>query len=148
MSVRTRGYAHRIDVLADAATVWAYLTSTEDLRQWCSPGAYIVAREGGLLRAAVDRRTELEAHIDVFQPPRRLRLIYLPSADLPQSQTAIVEDFMLDDSSGIATVVRLLGSGFPADEEWDPMYLRVRMGWERALPRLKVLVERGSQRGE
>ena len=146
MSLHTRGYAHRVDVQASAAAVWAALTSTEELRQWCSPEAYIVAREGGLLRVAVDRSLELEAHIDVFLPPRRLRLIYLPSADLPEAQTAVVEDFMLDDSSGVMTVVRLLGSGYPAEEGWDALYLRMRTAWERALPRLKVLVERNISR--
>lgn len=146
MSLNTRGYAHRVDVQADAATVWAALTSTEELRLWCSADAYIVPREGGLLRAAVDRSIELEAHIDVFLPPRRLRLIYLPSADLPEAETAVVEDFMLDDSSGIATVVRLLGSGYPVEPAWDPLYLKMRMGWERALPRLKVLAERNAAR--
>jgi uncharacterized protein YndB with AHSA1/START domain len=141
MSGRTRGYAHRIDIAAGAAQVWKALTDTESLRKWCSPDAQISAREGGLFRASVDRVAELEAHIDVLLPERRMRLIYLPSADLPQNGSTIVDDFILDNSDASKTILRLLGSGFPVAPEWDAFYLRLRTGWERAVARLKVLAE-------
>jgi len=70
-----------------------------------------------------------------------MRIIYLPSEALPQAGSAIVDDFILDDSDPGKTIVRLLGSGFPANEESDKLYLRLRTGWERAVARLKVLVE-------
>jgi uncharacterized protein YndB with AHSA1/START domain len=141
MSGRTRGYAHRIDIAAGAAQVWKALTDTESLRKWCSPDAQINAREGGHFRASVDRVTELEAHIDVLLPERRMRIIYLPSADLPQNGSTIVDDFILDNTDASKTILRLLGSGFPATRESDTHYLRLRTGWERAVARLKVLVE-------
>lgn len=141
MNGRTRGYAHRVDIAAGATPVWKALTDTESLRRWCSPDAQILAREGGSFRASVDRVTELEAHIDVWLPLRRMRIIYLPSEDLPQAGSAIVDDFILDDSDPGKTILRLLGSGFPANEESDKLYLRLRTGWERAVARLKVLVE-------
>jgi uncharacterized protein YndB with AHSA1/START domain len=141
MSGRTRGYAHRIDIVAGAPQVWRALTDTESLRKWCSPDAQISAREGGHFRASVDRVTELEAHIDVLLPERRMRLIYLPSESLPENDSAIVDDFILDSSDASKTIVRLLGSGFPATPESDTVYLRLRTGWERAVARLKVLVE-------
>jgi len=61
--------------------------------KWCSPNAQIRAQKGGLFRASVDRVTELEAHIDVFDPGRRLRLItYLHSLfhrlTIPSSMTS------------------------------------------------------------
>ena len=142
MAERTRGYAHRIDITADKARVWQALTTSTALVRWCSPAAEISARTGGMFRASVDRVTELEAHIDVFEPERRLRLIYLPSPDLPPADSALVDDFMLDGGEG-ATIVRLLGSGFPTDSAWDAVYMRLRVGWERAIARLKVLIEAG-----
>jgi hypothetical protein len=141
MSGRTRGFAHRIDIAAGAPIVWTTMTSNESLRKWCSPDAQISAREGGLLRASVDRVAELEAHIDVLLPERRMRIIYLPSAQLPQAGSAIVVDVILDNSDASKTILRLLGSGFPVGAEWDALYMRLRTGWERATARLKVLVE-------
>jgi uncharacterized protein YndB with AHSA1/START domain len=141
MSGRTRGYAHRVDIAAGAAPVWKAMTDTASLRKWCSPDAQISAREGGHFRASVDRITELEAHIDVWVPQRRMRLIYLPSDELPDKDSAIVDDFILDASDPSKTVVRLLGSGFPVGQQSDELYLRLRTGWERAVARLKVMVE-------
>jgi Activator of Hsp90 ATPase homolog 1-like protein len=140
MTDRTRGYAHRVDVLAPAPLVWTALTTNAALGLWCAPGAQIDARPGGSFRASVDRVTEFEAHIDVYLPERRMRLLYLPSPALPADCT-IVDDFVLD-AGPARTIVRLLGSGIPGQAEWDEMYLRLRTAWERAMSRLKVFVER------
>jgi uncharacterized protein YndB with AHSA1/START domain len=141
MSEKPRGYAHRVDIAADAEKVWLALTKVEYLTRWCSPRADIKARPGGLFRASVDRVLELEAHIDVYEPGRRLRLIYLPSPDLPPADTAIIDDFILD-ATPPETIVRLLGSGIPNTPDWDAQYKRLRMGWQAAMTRLKVFVER------
>ncbi len=143
MSDRERGYAHRVDIRVDVQQVWRALTETEQLTRWCSPAADISARKGGLFRASVDRVTEFEAHIDVFEPGRRLRLIYLPSPALPRAQTVMVDDFILEPVPG-GTIVRLLGSGVPATLEWDTQYRRLRTSWQQAIVRLKVLLERGA----
>ena len=146
MGNRERGYAHRVDILADASQVWRALTETEQLSRWCSPGAQISARPGGLFRASVDRVTELEARIDVFEPGRRLRLLYLPSKELPPGDGVLVDDFILDPVSG-GTIVRLLGSGVPGTSEWDTQYRRLRTSWQQAMTRLKVFVEQQTRTG-
>jgi uncharacterized protein YndB with AHSA1/START domain len=135
-----RGYAHRTDIAADVQSVWRALTQPQSLARWCSPDAWIRPAKGGLFRATVDRVTQLEAHIDVFEPGRRLRLIYLPCAALPAGDAAVTDDFMLS-SGAKGTSLRLLGSGFVASQEAGVQYRRMRMGWERALARLKVFVE-------
>ena len=48
--------------------------------------------------------------------------------------------------AGALTIVRLLGSGVPEGQAWDPLYLRLRGGWERALLRLKASLEPASGR--
>jgi len=146
MSDRERGYAHRADIRADVQQVWRALTETEQLARWCSPAAEISARKGGLFRASVDRVTEFEAHIELFEPGRRLRLIYLPSAAMPRADTVMVDDFMLEPVPG-GTIVRLLASGVPATLEWDTQYRRLRTSWQQAIIRLKVLLERQARLG-
>jgi uncharacterized protein YndB with AHSA1/START domain len=141
MGEKLRGYAHRVDVAADVDKVWQALTRREDLIRWCSPGADIKAKPGGLFRASVDRVIELEAHIDIFEPARRLRLIYLPSEELPPTDSAIIDDIILDATEP-GTIVRLLGSGIPSTLDWDAQYKRLRLGWHAAMTRLKVFVER------
>ena len=118
-----------------------------------APRALVLARgadprpAGGSFRASVDRVTEFEAHIDVFDPGRRLRLVYLPAAELPPADSVMVDDFILDKVSG-GTIVRLLGSGVPAGGQWDTQYWRLRTSWQAALTRLKVYVEKQLKPGD
>lgn len=141
MPEKLRGYAHRVDIACEPQRVWKALVEVDHLRRWCSPKADIRPKASGLFRASVDRVIELEAHIDIFEPGRRLRLIYLPSKELPPSDDPLVDDFILDPMPP-GTIVRLLGSGIPATVDWDAQYKRLRMGWQAAMTRLKVLVER------
>ena len=140
MVERTRGYAHRVDIAADADQVWRAITEPQSLARWCSPEAELQPRQGGLFRARIDRVTELEAHIDVFDKGRRVRLIYLPSPALPRSESVLTDDLIIEAVPG-GTVVRLLGSGVPGEAEWDTQYWRLRTSWLQALNRLKVVVE-------
>jgi uncharacterized protein YndB with AHSA1/START domain len=146
MSDKARGYAHRVDIAAGAPQVWRALTESEQLRLWCSPDAEIRARAGGLFRASVDRVTEFEAHIDVCEPQRRLKLIYLPTPGVPPADRAMSDDFILE-AVAEGTIVRLLGSGFPVSDAWETQFLRLRTGWSQALARLKVLVEQQLKQG-
>jgi uncharacterized protein YndB with AHSA1/START domain len=141
MADRTRGYAHRVNIAAGVEIVWRALTDSACLEQWCAPDARIRPQSRGWFSASADGVTPLEAHIDVFDPGRRLRLILLPSPALPEAQTALVMDFILE-ASPAGTILRLLGSGIPGDEAWDAPYLDLRTSWKRAIARLKVFVEK------
>jgi uncharacterized protein YndB with AHSA1/START domain len=140
MNDRVRGYAHRVDIAADSERVWRAIIEPQSLTRWCSPEAELQPRQGGLFRARVDRVTELEAHIDIFEAGRRVRLIYLPNPALPRADSVMTDDLIIEGVPG-GTVVRLLGSGVPGEREWDTQYWRLRTSWQQALNRLKVLVE-------
>lgn len=146
MAERTRGYAHRIDVAAPVGLVWRGLIEPARLKLWFGPEARVAARAGGSFRVWADRDLEREAHIDVFEPERRLRLIYMPPKLLPAHDAVLVDDFIIGQEAG-HVVVHLLGSGFPVEEPWDDYYNRLRGGWAQALARLKVLSERDARGG-
>jgi uncharacterized protein YndB with AHSA1/START domain len=149
MAKQSRGYVHRVDIRAEINDVWQALIDPVILAKWHVANARIDARERGSYWTRLDANVVREAHIDIFEPPRRLRLIYMPLANLPDTGSVLVDDFLLDtdgaasrDAGAHITIVRLMGSGVPDGREWDAMYTRVRGGWERALLRLKVLFER------
>jgi uncharacterized protein YndB with AHSA1/START domain len=150
MAHHTRGYAHRVDLRADVVDVWQSLIEPARLARWYAPQARVDAREGGSFWMRVDADLTREAHIDIYQPPRRLRLIYMPLPGQPSEDTVIVDDFLLHseaataETGGTLTILRLLGSGIPEGKQWDPLYLKLRNGWERALLRLKASLEPAS----
>ena len=104
----TRGYAHRIDVRAPRERVWRALIEPAPLAQWYGPEARVAPRANGSYRIRVDVDLVREAHIDVFEPGRRLRLIYMPQPQMPPTDSVIVDDFMLDVDTQLTTL-RLLG---------------------------------------
>ncbi len=144
MAERTRGYAHRIEVHAPAEMLWQGLIDPHRLRLWFGPEARVTPREGGAYHVSATSDLHREAHIDVFEPGRRLRLIYMPPRSLPGNDAVLVDDFVITREGPLA-VLHVLGSGFPVEEEWDLYYNRLRTGWPRALARLKVLTERESR---
>jgi len=143
----TRGYAHRVDIRVVIDEVWQSLIEPARLARWYAPQARVDAREGGSFWLPVDADLTREAHIDVYLPPRRLRLIYMPLPGMPDDDAVIVDDFLLHSEvappgkSGALTILRLLGSGIPDGQAWDQLYLRLRGGWEHALLRLKASLE-------
>ncbi|MGA2707891.1 MAG: SRPBCC family protein [Steroidobacteraceae bacterium] len=142
----TRGYAHLIELEAPVARVWRALTDPALMRIWYGGEAEIDARKGGLYRLGRAGFGGREAHIDIFDVNRRLRLIYMNGPNFPHSDSAIVDDFLLDMRAGEGlTSLRLLGSGFPEDEAWNQSYARIRLGWERFLARIKVTLENPPQ---
>ena len=138
----TRGYAHLVEIDVPVARVWRALSDPALVRIWSGQEAEIDAREGGLYRIGKRNAGGREAHIDVFDVNRRLRLIYMNDPDLPAAESAVVDDFLLDTRRGEGkTSLRLLGSGVPEASAWDPLYVKLRMGWERSMARIKVTLE-------
>ena len=138
----TRGYAHLVEIEVPVARVWRALTDPGLIRIWSGQEAEIDARKGGVYRLGTSQDNSREAHIDIFEPNRRLRLIYLKGSDWPPGDSAVVDDFILDVRKGEGkTSLRLLGSGVPETPAWDKTYVRIRMGWERLMARIKVTLE-------
>ncbi|HEV7632035.1 MAG TPA: SRPBCC domain-containing protein [Steroidobacteraceae bacterium] len=147
MATRTRGYAHRVDIAAPASRVWTALIEPKLLSRWMGPGARVRPKVGGSFVVTLEPGIQREASIDVFEPGRRLRLIFLPPPGFPEYDGAIVDDYLLE-KEGEATIVRLLGSGLPEGGPWDPYYVKLRSNSERSLARLKLLLERKIKAGE
>jgi uncharacterized protein YndB with AHSA1/START domain len=142
----TRGYAHLVEIEAPIARVWRALTDADLIAIWSGGHAEIDARKGGLYRLGRPSAGGREAHIDIFEANRRLRLIYLRGPGSQPSDSAIVDDFLLDVRTGESvTSLRLLGSGIPEGDAWNQPYTRMRLCWERWLARLKLTLENPPQ---
>src|ERR1700761_4771048 len=115
----TRGYAHLVEVAVPVARVWRALTDPALVRIWSGQEVEIDPREGGLYRIGKRNGGGREGHIGVFDGNPRLRLIYLNGPNTPASDSAVVDDFLLDvrKTEGLSSL-RLLGSGIPESAAW------------------------------
>ena len=152
LSRRTRGYAHFINVEQPPALVWRALTIREWLERWYAVEAAIDARPGGRLVAKLRDGRRRDAVIDVYDEPRRLRLIYEPDAEFTAAAGRqvgagpITEDLLVDPKPG-RTVIRLLGSGVPDDAAFDAYHTRLRSSWTYWLDTLRRLLEHADPAG-
>src|SRR5271155_1208630 len=87
----TRGYAHLVEVDVPVARVWRALTDPGLIRIWSGQEAEIDPRKGGSYQLGKRNEGGREAHIDIFDVNRRLRLIYLNGGDWPPSVSAVVD---------------------------------------------------------
>ena len=140
MALKTRGYAHRVDIEAPRGDGLVGTDRGSPPDAVDEPGCPVqAARRRQPLRDAGTGVTR-DGLVDVFDVQRRLRLIYLPPDGLPEFDGAVVDDYLLEPEGG-HTIVRLLGSGIPDSIEWDGHYRKLRTAQERALARLKVMSE-------
>lgn len=142
----TRGYAHLIEVNVPLSRLWQALIDPALVKAWSGQEVEIQPHEGGFYRIGSRTAGGREAHIDIFDVNRRLRLIYLDDPDAPPSGSAIVDDLLLDRRKGDGKAsLRVLGSGVPEASAWDREYVRLRLTWERYLARIKGVLEPAPQ---
>ena len=141
MSNPTRGYAQALEIEATPERLFEAFVDPLQLECWYAVEASVDRRRGGAFRVRVKDGWLRDAAIDVYDPGRRLRLIYMSDPTLPPLGAGpLIEDVLFDTKPG-RTVVRILGSGVPEAREWDAQYLWLRRAWLYWLACLKKYVE-------
>lgn len=146
MRRQTRGYMQGFETPASATVLWRVLTDPESLRLWYATEALVEPRTGG--RYCVTSRLfgRREATIEQFEPGKRMQLLFDPTPDWPAPPDgALLEDFLIDEHKG-QRMLRVMGSGIPAVEDWDRTLVRVRTGWALAFGQLQVRLRDGTIR--
>jgi uncharacterized protein YndB with AHSA1/START domain len=144
MSTSMRGYAQFVNISGSPERAFNAFTDKDTIVRWYGVEATVEPRRGGMFRVRLSDGRVRDATIDVWDPGRRLRLIYMPDTGAPVPSTLasgpIVEDVLFDAKPG-RTVIRVLGSGVPDSREWDNYLKWLRTGWTYWLNQLKRLIE-------
>ncbi len=144
MRRQTRGYMQGFETAASAATLWRALTEPAALRAWLAAEAVIEARAGGRYATVSRLFGRREARIERFEPGTRLQLMYEPNSDWPPlPDSALVEDFIIDERKG-QRMLRVIGEGLPAGEEYAKPLVRLRTGWALAFAQLQMRLKDGT----
>jgi uncharacterized protein YndB with AHSA1/START domain len=144
MKRQGRGYTQGFETTASAATLWRALTEPEALALWYASDAIVEPRQGGryLIHSRLFGRRE--ASIEHFEPGVRLKLLFDPNPEWPpMSDSALLEDFMIDERKG-QRILRVMGAGVPAGEEWARVLVRLRTGWALAFAQLQLKLRDGA----
>lgn len=136
----TRRIRRQSRLNASVERIWTALTDAEELQRWYGREVEIEARLGGRMRATLHDDTEVDAVIDVFMPPRRLRFGQrTPDGEGPLPSGPVMEEItLLRDADSVLLTVNV--TGIPADEDWEGFYRRKEQHWETSLNELKKLL--------
>lgn len=129
---------------AGAATIWRALTEPDSLSLWYASEAIVEPRVGGRYTIVSRLFGRRDASIELFEPGARLKLLFEPNPDWPPlSDGALIEDFIIDERKG-RRMLRVMGSGVPAGEEWARVLVRLRTGWALAFAQLQIRLRAGA----
>lgn len=127
-----------LDLEATLEDAWKALTDARELTRWFPLTALVEGRQGGAMVWDWGERFHWASRIDVWEPPRRLRLIQEmerprdvegnPVADGTIASSLMAMDFTLETQQG-KTRLRLVHSGFGEGAAWDDELDGVRNGW-------------------
>jgi uncharacterized protein YndB with AHSA1/START domain len=131
-----RAVERQIEIAAPASAVWKALTDAEELIRWFPLEARVSPGLGGSISMRWDDTETVEDRIDVWEPERRLRLVGKAG---PWSR--IVTDYYLEGKSG-STVLRVVSSGFGAEDDPDEVMQGFGVGWDFELRGLRHYLER------
>jgi len=114
------------------------------LTRWLATEAVVEPRAGGRYATVSRLFGRREAQIERFDPGSRMQLLYQPNADWPPlPDSALIEDFIIDERRG-QRMLRVMGSGIPAGEEYAKMLVRLRTGWALAFAQLQLRLRDGT----
>jgi uncharacterized protein YndB with AHSA1/START domain len=132
----TRTVERDITIAAPIDVVWRALTDAEELTRWFPREARVTLGPGGSIWMRWDDRYDAESLIEVWEPPRHLRIVF-PA----EGSRRLMTDYHLDGRGG-STVLRVVTSGFGAGADWDEYFLAVGTGWDFELRGLRHYLER------
>ncbi len=129
---------------ASASAIWRALTEPAALLLWCATEAVMEPRVGGRYMIVSRLFGRRDAHIELFEPGARLKLLFGPNPEWPPlSDSALIEDFIIDDRRG-QRMLRVMGSGVPAGEEWARTLVQLRTGWALTFAQLQIKLRDGA----
>jgi uncharacterized protein YndB with AHSA1/START domain len=131
--------SHRADVTLTAGIdeVWAALTDIDAMRKWLARDGEFRPFIGGPFSLTLQDESVMSGRIDIFLPPRRMRMVEdAPADEEPLASGPITTDLLLKEKEG-KTELTVIVSGIPATEDWQMEYRRSEDRWEYALEELK-----------
>ncbi|MEL6870584.1 MAG: mechanosensitive ion channel domain-containing protein [Pseudomonadota bacterium] len=136
----TRRIHHEFSVKTSLERVWTAITNNEKLQLWYSRDIDVAARIGGAVSATLPDDSVVDATIDVFMPPRRLRWAEMnPDGEGPLPSGPVFEEITLQQD-GKSVTVKIDVFGIPASEDWEGYYRRKEAHWEASVAELRKML--------
>ena len=138
----TRTHREEIELPVGIDDVWAAITEMESIKQWLAKDGEFAANIGGRFALSLRDGTDLSGRIDIFLPPKRMRLVVAlrEGDELLASGPTTIEFSLFEHDKKTRLSVSV--SGIPATEEWEEDYRRSEDRWQNGLVELQEMLAR------
>jgi uncharacterized protein YndB with AHSA1/START domain len=138
----TRTHREEIELPVPIQDVWNAITDLESINQWLAKDGEFAAHIGGKFALELRDDTDLSGRIDIFLPPKRMRLMVAvrEGDELLASGPTTIEFSLFEHEKKTRLSVSV--SGIPATEEWEEDYRRSEDRWQNGLVELQEMLAR------
>lgn len=138
----TRSHSQEMKISTEIGNVWRALTDIESIKQWIGGDGSFAPYIGGSYDLTFKDGLQDRGRIDIFMPPRRMRLVQAPpEGEKPLSTGPMTVEFRLFEEDG-KTELTVIVAGIPATEDFEEDYNRSQTQWQDALVELKDLLSK------
>jgi small-conductance mechanosensitive channel/uncharacterized protein YndB with AHSA1/START domain len=138
----TRSHRAEIELSSPLEDVWTAITDIEYQKNWLALDGDFTPQIGRPFSLSLRDDSEISGRIDVFMPPRRMRLVLAPrEGEEPLSSGPITVDFQVREQDEKVQVTISI-AGIPASEDWEEYYRLSEDRWQNALVELKHTLHR------
>jgi len=133
----TRSHKEEVELGVGIDDVWLAITDIESIKKWLATDGEFAAHIGGRFALALRDGTDASGRIDIYLPPRRMRLVVaLRDGDELLASGPTTIEFALYERDK-KTRLSVSVTGIPATEEWEEDYRRSVDRWQNGLVELQ-----------
>ena len=133
----TRRHTAELETSADRSEIWSAITEIEIIKRWLARDGEFTPQIGGHFDLQTRDGYSVTGRIDIFIPPRRMRVIVVPDVqEGPLPTGPITIDLAVHDDGGSNRLV-INVAGIPSSEDWEEYYRLSVDRWRVALAELK-----------
>ena len=138
----TRQHEEKMEFTAPIEDVWKSITDIDELKQWFISDGKFIPRIGGRFRLRLRDDWEVSGRIDVYMPPRRLRMVVaIGAGEEPLATGPITIEMRIVEKKDMTELTATI-AGIPATEDWEEDYRRSVDRWQNALAELRDFIRR------
>lgn len=138
----TRSHNEQLELSSKVEDVWTAITDIDTLKGWLAADGEFTPQIGRQFSLSLRDGSHMAGRIDVFMPPRRMRLVLAPrEGEEPLSSGPITVEFWIrvhEEKALLAVTI----AGIPASEDWEAYYRLSQDRWQNALVELKLVLSR------
>jgi len=133
----TRSHTTEMESSRDRSEVWAAITDIDQIKRWLAIDGEFSPQIGGRYELKLRDGYSVSGRIDIFMPPRRMRVVVLPDGDEGPIPTGPITIELVIKETDSGTRLLATVKGIPGSEDWEEYYRLSVDRWQTALAELK-----------